>query len=69
MCARSRNFCRLPQRLVERAQRRAAIAGDEAGGIEAGERVALALQDQQPNERLHAGQIDAARLDLVFVIK
>ena len=37
---------RLPQRLVEAAERRAAIAGDEAGGVEPRLRVALALQHQ-----------------------
>ena len=60
---------RLPQRLVERAERRAAIAGDEARGVEAGERVALALQDQQPDERLRAGQVDAAGLERVLVVE
>ena len=60
---------RLPQRLVERAERRAAIAGDEAAGVEPRERVALALQDQQPDERLRAGEEDAAGLELVFVVE
>ena len=43
---------RLPQRLVEAAERRAAVAGDEAAGVEAGQPVALALQDQQADQRL-----------------
>ena len=60
---------RLPQRLVERAQRRAAIAGDEAAGIQAGELVALPLQHQQADERLRAGQIDAAGFELVLVVE
>src|SRR5690349_9710276 len=38
---------RLPQRLVECAERRAAIAGDEAARVEPCELVALALQDQE----------------------
>ena len=60
---------RLPQRLVERAERRAAIARNEAGGVEAGEHVALALQDQQPHERLGAGQVDAPGLEGVLVVQ
>ena len=50
----------LPQRLVERTERRAAVAGHEACGVQAREHVALALKDQEPNERLRAGQVDAA---------
>ncbi len=38
--------------LVERAERRAAIAGDVAGGIEAGAAVALLLHQAEPHERL-----------------
>ena len=60
---------RLPQRLVEAAERRAAIAGDEAGGVEARLRVALALQDQQADERLDAGEEDAAGAELVLVVE
>ncbi len=59
----------LPQRLVERAERRPAVAGYEARGVEARERVALALQDQEPDERLRAGQVDAAGLQRVLVIE
>src|SRR6185312_2729355 len=62
-------FLRLPQRLVEAAERRAAIARDEAARIEAGARVALPLQDQQADERLHAGQEDAAGTELVSVVE
>ena len=60
---------RFPQRLVERAERRAAIAGDEARGVEAGEHVALALQDQEADERLGAGQVDAAGFERVLVVE
>jgi hypothetical protein len=38
---------RAPQRLVEAAERRAAVAGDEAGGVEPGALVAHALQHHQ----------------------
>jgi len=37
----------LPEALVEPAQRRAAVAGDETGGVEAMGQVALALQHRQ----------------------
>ncbi len=60
---------RAPQRKVERAQRRAAIAGYEAGGVQSGQYVALALQHQQAHQRLNAGHIDAAGLELVFVVE
>ena len=64
-----KKFFRTPQRKVERAQRRAAIAGDEAGGVQPGQHVALALQHQQAHQRLHAGHVNAAGLELIFVIE
>ena len=60
---------RAPQRLVEAAQRRAAVAGDEAGGVQARAQVALALQQQQPDQRLRAGEEDAAALERVLVVE
>ena len=60
---------RLPQREIERAERRAAVPGDEAGGVEARERVALPLQHQQAHERLHAGQVDATGVELILVVE
>ena len=59
---------RFPQRLVERAERRAAVAGNESRGVEAGQRVALALQDQESDEGLGAGQVDAAGIERVLVV-
>ena len=59
----------LPQRLVEAAERRAAIAGDVAGGVEPGRLVALALHHRQAHERLRAGQIDPAAFKYVFVVQ
>ena len=59
----------IPQRLVEPAQRRAAIAGDEAAGIESGGRVALALHDRQTHQRLGPGQVDPPLVELVFVVE
>jgi hypothetical protein len=61
----SRCFFALPQRLVEPAQRRAAIAGDEAGGVEAGSEVAFPLHHRQAGKGLGAGEIDAAGRSLV----
>src|SRR5690606_32072482 len=60
---------RRPELLVDAAQRRAAVAGDEAGGVEAGGLVAPALHHRQPRQRLGAGQIDAAFLALVPVVQ
>src|SRR5439155_2313271 len=60
---------RFPQRLVERAERRAAIAGDETAGVESGQHVALALQDQQADESLCAGEIDAAGFERVLIVE
>ncbi len=60
---------RLPQRQIERAQGRPAVARDEAGGVEAGERVALPLQYQEADERLRAGEEDAAGLEGVLVVE
>src|SRR5262249_32917960 len=40
-------FLRLPQREVERAERRATVSRNESSRIEPGELVALALQDEQ----------------------
>jgi hypothetical protein len=58
---------RAPQRLVEAAERRAAVAGDEAGGVQAGARVAQALQHHQADQRLRAGQKDPAGVEGVLV--
>jgi len=47
---------RLVQRGVQAAQRRAAVAGDEAGGGQAAQTVGLALQQRRAHERLHAAE-------------
>ncbi len=49
--------------LVEPAERRAAIAGDVAGGVEAGAPVALLLHQAGADQRLIAGDED---LDLAL---
>ena len=55
--------------LVEPAERRAAIAGDIARGIEAGAAVALLLHQAQPHQRLEAGDEDPALAEVVFVVE
>ena len=59
----------LPQLQVEAAQRTAAVAGDEAGGVLAGGAVAHLLHQRQAHQRLHAGQVDAALFAAVFVVE
>ena len=59
----------LPQRLVEPAQRRAAIARDVARRIEPGREVALALHHRQAHQRLRAGQVDPSAFKYVFVVQ
>ena len=46
----------LPQLLVDHAQRRAAVARHEAGGLQAGAFVHLLLRQQQPHQGLGAGE-------------
>jgi hypothetical protein len=60
---------RLPELLVESAQRRATVAGNETTGLEAGRGVALALHDRQAHQRLGAGQKDAAGLQRVLIVE
>ncbi len=59
----------LPQRLIESAQGRSAVTRDEPGGVEAREAVALPLQHQQPDQCLHAGEVDAAGFERVLVVQ
>ena len=55
--------------LVEPAERRAAVARDEAGGVQARHPVPRALQHQQADERLSAGEEHAPAFDGVLVIQ
>src|SRR5471032_3326957 len=64
-----RSTCCEPQTSVEAAQRRAAVAGDEAGGVQTGGDVALALHHRQAHEGLDAGQEDVAAGGGVFVVE
>jgi hypothetical protein len=58
-----------PQRLVEPAQRRTAVAADIAGGVEAGQRVALVLQQKKAHQRLGAGEEHPACAERVLVFQ
>ena len=57
------------QLLVVAAERRAAIAGNEARGVEALRAVAADLRHRQPDQRLNAGQEDVARPLRVFLVE
>ncbi|MNF43023.1 hypothetical protein D3C84_240940 [compost metagenome] len=46
----------LPQCLVETTQRRAAVAGNEPGGVQAIGQIALALHQGQTHQRLNPGE-------------
>ena len=54
---------------VETGQRRATIAGDIAGRIQAGGSIAAALLDRQPHQRLRARQKHGAALKRVAFVK
>ena len=60
---------RAPQRVVVHAERRAAVARDEAAGVEPRLEVALALHHRQAHQRLDAGQVDAALVQPVAVFQ
>ena len=50
-------------------ERRAAVAGDVAGGVQPGGQVALALHHRQPHQRLDAGEVDSPGLEHVLVVE
>ena len=58
-----------PQRVVVHAERRAAVARDEARGIEVLPPIALALQQRQSHQGLNSGEIDSLRVEAVFVVQ
>ncbi len=62
-------LARAPQLQVEAAQRAAAVAGNEAGRVQALRGVAHALHQRQAHQRLHARQVDAARFAAVLVVQ
>ena len=65
----SSHFLARAEVLVEAAERRAAIAGDEARRVEAGEPVPLPLHQQQAHDRLRAGDEDAILRKIVLVVE
>ena len=58
-----------PQRVVVHAERRAAIAGDEARGVEARGAIAFPLQHRQPDQRLRSRQKYPLRIQPVLVVQ
>jgi hypothetical protein len=54
---------------IEPAERRALVAGDHRAGGEAAPPVGAVLVEQEPHERLHAGDQDAALFEHVFVVE
>src|SRR5690606_24351348 len=60
---------RPPQLTVEPAERRPAVAGDEAGGRQAGAPIEVALRQQQANDRLQPGDEQRATLLPIALIQ
>ena len=60
---------RAPELLVEPAERRAAVAGDVAGGALADAAVARLLHQGEADDRLRAGEEDPALAEVVFVVE
>ena len=60
---------RLPERLVESAERRAAIPGNESGGVQARGEIADPLQHRQAHQRLRTGHEGAPGLQRVFIVE
>ena len=58
-----------PQRVVVHAERRTAITGDEARGVEALRAVAFALQHRQPDQRLRTREENPLRIQTVLVVQ
>src|SRR5262249_9185283 len=60
---------RAPELEIERRPRRAAVARDETGGVEAGRAIALGLQHREAHERLRPVHENGAALAPVFVVE
>ena len=61
-----------PMRLLiegEAAQRRSAVARDETGGVQSGAGVNAALIEQDPQQRLDAGNEDPTGAENIFVVQ
>ena len=60
---------RLVERIIVCAERRSAIARDEARGIQPRRDIALPLKQWQPHERLHARHVGDAVFQRIFVVE
>ena len=60
---------RFPRGLVDAAERRAAVAADESGGVQPGEQVALPLQHRQSDQCLRAAHVGAAAVQGPLVVE
>src|SRR5690606_12273395 len=58
-----------PQRLVEATKGRAAVAGDEPGGVQAGGQIPRALHEGKSDQGLNAAEVDAAARGGVPVVQ
>ena len=58
-----------PEGLIVGAERRAPVAADEAGGVQAGHRIALALQHGQTHQGVHTAHEDTAVVERVLVVE
>ncbi len=65
--ARLEQIAGAPELLVKAAERRAAIAADEAGRVEAGATIELLAHQRQANDRLRTGDENALLGEVVLV--
>src|SRR5882724_5825653 len=67
--ARLQMFLCAPELQVEAAERRPAIAADEACGVQSGAAVALLLHEHEANDRLRPGKEHAILCEVVLVVE
>jgi len=67
--ARLQLRARGPRLNIDGAERRAAIAGDEARRVAPSRDIARPLQQRQPHQRLRAGQIHPLDIDPILVVQ
>src|SRR3546814_20632840 len=53
-------FAGFPELLVEQAERRATVTGDEAGGVQAGGEIALSLQHRQAHQARKSTRLNSS---------
>ena len=59
----------LPERVIVTAERRTAVAGNEARSIQPRRTIAFALHHRQAHQRLNPRQIDTSGLEGVFILQ